>query len=429
MSKKILITDLNKDKFVDTLRNHNISIIEDIKGSKIYFSFDSNDNYKVLIRQKSINNNNIEMIDLSNQNLYGKVYNYLSSLDKRIAILCQNIWFCVELIDKENSFYDQQPKHGMVLTCIVKNDDEYINDISAINEYAELLDITPVPVLFDGKLNSKQIELIHYFLSTSKEDLELIFGETDNFASFFYKILSNDKSSFLNTGYNPELNKLIVRTSEHDMSFEILNPMSDTVNTSYIDFSMTYSIIVSEMLEFLYKNDYENIYVAGEDEENIYLNLMCELFVRFIEDKKNRIINFEFDVPPYIYLDSYKINRECLSSKLKVLVDSDPKIEFMFKTCYKIFRNPVKKTFGVIDEKLLRLLNIEINNLRSVVDKKLNFETIDILKKPGMLSFNDFVTVNTNKIINDYKTPDGKVVTNNTNVDDINNLAPNKDKK
>lgn len=408
MSKKILITDLNRDKFIDTLRNYNISIIEDVKGSKIYFSFDSNDNYKVLIRQKSLNNNNIEMIDLSNQNLYGKVYEYLSNIDKRIAILCQNIWFCVEMIGSDSTYYDKQPKHGMVLTSVVKNDDNYINDISTIKEYADLLDITPVPVVFDGKLSDKQIELINYFLSTRKEDLELIFGENDNFTSFFYKILSADKSSFLNSsGYNTELDKLIVRTSEYDMSFEILNPMSNTITPSYMDFSMTYSIIVSEMLEFLYKNDYENIYVAGEDEENIYLNLMSELFVRFVEDKKNRILNFEFDMPPYIYMDSYKINRECLSSKLKNLVDSDPRIEFIFKTCYKIFKNPVKKPFGVIDEKLLKLLNVEINNLRSVVDKKLNFETIDILKKPGMLSFNDFVVVNS-KMIDDYKTADGK---------------------
>ena len=79
------------------------------------------------------------------------------------------------------------------------------------------------------------------------------------------------------------------------MSFEILNPMSDAISLDYMDFSMTYSIIVSEMLEFLYKNDYENIYVVGEDEENIYLNLMCELFIRFIDNKKNRILNFEFD--------------------------------------------------------------------------------------------------------------------------------------
>lgn len=413
MSKKILITDLNKDKFIDTLRTYNISVVEDVKGSKIYFSFEP-ETYKVIIKQKSLNNNNIEMIDLSNQNLYGKVYEYLSNIDKRIAILCQNIWFCVELIDDTNTFYDKQPKHGMVLTSIIKNE-QYINDISVLNEYADLLDITHVPVIFNGKLNDKQIELINYFLSTRKEDLELIFGENDNFTSFFYKILSSDKTSFLNTGYNPELNKLIVRTSEYDMSFEILNPMSDAISLDYMDFSMTYSIIVSEMLEFLYKNDYENIYVVGEDEENIYLNLMCELFIRFIDNKKNRILNFEFDVPPYIYLDSYKINRECLPNKLKDLVDSDPRIEFIFKTCYKVFKNPVKKPFGVIDEKLLKLLNTEINNIRSVVDKKLRIETMDILKKPGMLSFNDFVIVN-KKIVDDYKTVDGKTVHHKTDI-------------
>jgi hypothetical protein len=330
--------------------------------------------------------------------------------------LISNIWFCVEIIDENNVYYSKKPLNNMVLTSI-NIDDRYINDINIINEYSELLGVTSIPTIYSGKLQEKQIEMINYFLNTNKDDLSLIFGETENFTSFFYKILSTNKSSFLNDDYH-DINKLIIRTKDDDISFELLNPLADNSN-EYMDFTLTYSIIVAEMLEFMYKTDYENIYITGEDYDNIYLNLMSELFVNMIENKNNRILKFEFDVPPYIYLDSYKINRDCLSSRMIDIINSDPRVEFIFKTCFKIFKNPVKKPFGVITEPLLVLLNKEIMVLSQSIDRKLRIETIDILKKSGTLGFNDFV------IIQDT-TADGKAFVGGKNIPDTLNT---KDKK
>jgi dsDNA-binding SOS-regulon protein len=370
----------------------------------------------VSIKQRSLRNDNIEMIDLSNQNMYGKTYLYLKSLDKRVIDLMSNIWFCVEIIDENNVYYSKKPLNNMVLTSI-NIDDRYINDINIINEYSELLGVTSIPTIYSGKLQEKQIEMINYFLNTNKDDLSLIFGETENFTSFFYKILSTNKSSFLNDDYH-DINKLIIRTKDDDISFELLNPLADNSN-EYMDFTLTYSIIVAEMLEFMYKTDYENIYITGEDYDNIYLNLMSELFVNMIENKNNRILKFEFDVPPYIYLDSYKINRDCLSSRMIDIINSDPRVEFIFKTCFKIFKNPVKKPFGVITEPLLVLLNKEIMVLSQSIDRKLRIETIDILKKSGTLGFNDFVKIQDT-------TADGKAFVGGKNIPDTLNT---KDKK
>ena len=45
-----------------------------------------------------------------------------------------------------------------------------------------------LPIMFQGVLSERMIEAIKYFINTSEDDLEYIFGEK-SFAFFFYKIL------------------------------------------------------------------------------------------------------------------------------------------------------------------------------------------------------------------------------------------------
>ncbi len=50
-----------------------------------------------------------------------------------------------------------------------------------------LFDVDMLPIVFQGKLTERMIEAIKYFINTSEEDLDYVFGEKRLFLSFFIK--------------------------------------------------------------------------------------------------------------------------------------------------------------------------------------------------------------------------------------------------
>ena len=142
------------------------------------------------------------------------------------------------------------PKNNLILTCIVKGT-KYKYNYSEIIEYAKLFNVDPLPVIFRGKLNEKQLEVINLFLHTSEKDLDFVFGE-NNFAYFIYKILNpNINNSFLMDEFNDNLEKIIIRINGNDeTSFEIFNPSYEKMEldnkTEYLE---NYSIILLNFLE------------------------------------------------------------------------------------------------------------------------------------------------------------------------------------
>jgi hypothetical protein len=67
------------------------------------------------------------------------------------------------------------PKNGLVLTSINKSG-KYTFLLEEIDEYS-LFDVDSLPVVYRGVLTDKMVEAIKYFINTSEEDLEYIFGE------------------------------------------------------------------------------------------------------------------------------------------------------------------------------------------------------------------------------------------------------------
>ena len=229
----ITLNELENLDILEEIFNNEITIQEDIQGSKIWVSWDGNE---FIIKQKSIKNDPINMIDLAMQNFYNDAVEYFNNLDNRVKSLLNKKWsFCFEYFPDEqpaNIKYDKIPKNKLILTNINKKG-KYSFNIDELEEYARLLDVDMVPIIFQGKLTETMKESIKYFLNTSEDDLDYIFGEK-SFTYFFYKILNpNIKNSFLmnEDNYQDNLQKLIIRINDKQMSFELLNPLYQKMNT------------------------------------------------------------------------------------------------------------------------------------------------------------------------------------------------------
>jgi len=397
MSKLVTLNGIDDQKLLDEIIDNEIIVIEDIQGSKIWVNWDGE---SFTIKPKSISNNAINLIDLAMQNYYNPATNYFNSLDSRVrGLLNKKWWFCFEYFPDEqpaNIEYQKLPKNNLVLTSICKNG-KYDYSIEELDEYARLFDVDVIPIVFQGKLSQRMIEAIKYFINTSEDDLEYVFGEK-SFAFFFYKILNPASgNSFLMDGENFQnnLEKLIIRVKDRDISFEILNPLykrvSDTNNTEFVEI---YTLILVNFLNFCQSVDLKDIKLKGEKKDEVYIYLMCKLYNIYLSEVKDDLVNFDFVIPEFFDKDKFKINRELISNKLtKEYISENDKLEYIFKVILGSFSKKRKKPIGVFTDNTVNLFNAFVDDISNYIDEYLNKIREVELTRAGLLDFGDFFEI------------------------------------
>jgi len=116
------LNELESEKFLNSIFKNEITVFEDIQGSKIWVNWDGN---IFTLKSKSINSEAINLVDLAMQNYYNPAINYFNSLDVRVkSLLNRKWWFCFEYFPDNqpaNIEYDRVPKNNLILTTIFKN--------------------------------------------------------------------------------------------------------------------------------------------------------------------------------------------------------------------------------------------------------------------------------------------------------------------
>lgn len=393
----ITINDHPKDEEVlNKIFNNEVVVFEDIQGSKIYVNWDGKN---FTIKPKSFNADAINILDLALQRYYNKAINYIYSFDDRIkSLMPKKWWFCFEYFPDEqpaNIKYDRMPKNNLILTGICKGK-KFNYTVDELREFANLFSTDYLPIIFKGKLNQDQIEAIKYFLNTSENDLDFVFGEK-NFAFFFYKLLnpSMQNSFLMYDDFQDNVEKLIIRCDDSDNSFELLNPLynriSEANNTEFVE---VYTLILLKFLEYMQLTDIEAIKLKGKKRDFIYINLMSNLFNMFMSDAKEDLMEFEFTIPKFFNKDKFKINTELITNKLtKELIEEDPKIEYIFKVILGSFNRKRKKPIGVFTTKTVELFNGFVEEINSMIDKRLNKLHELELKKSGLVDFDQYYDI------------------------------------
>jgi hypothetical protein len=402
MTKIVKLNKVNNtDEFIEQINNKELLIYEDIQGSKIYVKYSGE---KFIIKPKSVKNDELNFIDLTVQKFYNQAFIFFHSLPEHITdIINQNWWFVFEYFPDNqpaNVEYKKKPKNSLILTCILKGT-KYIYNYDELSEFSKLLDVDILPVLFKGKLSSKQLEIINLFLNTSEKDLKYVFGE-ENFSKFFYTILNpNVEHSFLmdNNEFNNNVEKLIIKIDgDNKYSFELLNPIHKKLslnnNTEYID---VYSLILINFLEFLQTEDINKIKLLKLSKEELYIELICKLFNTYLNNVKNDILEWNFHIPDFFKEDKFKININLIDNKKTIeYIKLDQKIEYSFKIILSSFYKKRKKPIGLFTEKTIELFNSTIDKISDKLDLILNINKEYKLKKTDVLNFKDFFNLDFN---------------------------------
>jgi len=396
MGKLINLNESESQDLLELIFGDDIIVFEDVQGSKIWVNWDGKE---FAIRPKSLSSEDINMIDLAMQNYYNPAVAYLKSLDDRVkSLLNKKWWFCFEYFPDSqpaNIEYDRMPKNGLVLSAIYKSG-KYAFEIDEMEEYSRLFDVDMQPVIFQGRLSERMIEAIKYFLNTSEEDLEYVFGEK-SFAFFFYKILnpSSESSFLMEEDFQKNLEKLIIRSKHRDVSFELLNPLySKSSEANSTDFVEIYTLILVNFMNFCQSIDLKDIKLKGGRKDEAYIYLMCRLFNFYVADLKQDLLDFEFTVPRFFDKDKFKINTELIENKMtKEYISESPKLEYIFKVILGSFTKKRKKAIGIFTEGTVKLFNLFVDDISKHVDTYLNKMHELELTRAGLLDFGDFFEI------------------------------------
>ena len=396
MSKLITLNGMNNDEVLNDLFTDEIFVYEDVQGSKIWVNWNGKE---FEIRPKSISSDPINLIDLAMQNYYNPALNYLNSLDERVkSLLNRKWWFCFEYFPDNqpaNIEYNRVPKNQLVLSSINKSG-KYEFLIDELDEYSRLLDVDVIPVIYQGSLTESMKEAIKYFIHTSEEDLDYIFGEK-SFAFFFYKVLNPkiDNSFLMDDDFQKNIEKLIIRSKTKDISFEILNPLykriSEDNNTEFVEI---YTLILVNFLNFCQSVNLEDIKLKGDKKDDIYIYLLSKLFNFYVSEIKQDLLDFDFVVPEFFDKDKFKINTELIKNKLtKEYIQEDEKLEYIFKVVLGSFNKRRKKPIGIFTENTVKLFNKFVDDIDNYISKYLNKLHEIELGRAGLLDFGDFFDI------------------------------------
>jgi len=390
------LNEIQDESVLNDIFNNEIIIFEDIQGSKIYVNWNGSN---FTIKSKSLSSDPINMIDLAMQNYYNNAISFFNNLDNRVkGLINKKWWFCFEFFPDNqpaNIEYNRVPKNNLVLTSIYKGN-KFDYTIDELEEYARLLDVDVIPVIFKGKLNEKVIEAIKYFLNTSESDLEYVFGEK-SFSYFFYKILSpQTQNSFLmNEDFQKNVEKLIIRIDGKDVSFEILNPLYKRISdTNSTDFVEIYTLILVNFLNFCQSIDFNQIKVKGNKRDEVYIYLICKLFNMYLSEVKDDIANFQFTVPEFFDKDKFRINTELIPNKMtKQFISEDKKFEYIFKVILGSFNKKRKKPIGVFTEGTINIFNNFVQMIQEKIDEFFNKKSEIELTRSGLIDFSQWFDV------------------------------------
>ena len=397
MSKLVTLNGSNDQELLSSIFDNEIVVFEDIQGSKIWVNWNGKE---FAIKPKSMSSEKLNLVDLAIQNYYNPAIKFFESLDIRVkSLLNKNWYFGFEYFPDNqpaNIEYSRVPKNNLVLTALNKSG-KYDFSIEELDEYARLFDVDMLPIVFQGKLNERMIEAIKYFINTSEDDLEYIFGEK-SFAFFFYKILNpSSQNSFLmdEEDYQNNLEKLIVRTIKGDLSFEILNPLykriSDNNSTEFVEI---YTLILVNFLNFCQSFNLDEIKLKGSKRDEIYIYLISKLFNVYISEVKQDLLDFDFTVPEFFDKEKFKINTELISNKLtKDYIKESDKLEYIFKVILGSFSKKRKKPIGVFTDNTVILFNVFVTDINNYIEKYMNKIHEVELTRAGLLDFGDFFEI------------------------------------
>ena len=231
----------------------------------------------------------------------------------------------------------------------------------------------------------------------TKEDLEFVFEEK-SFAFFFYKLLNpfSTNSFLMEDDFQNNVEKLIIRSKIGDISFELLNPLYERISSANdTEFVEIYTLILVNFLNFSQSITLKDIRLKSKRKDEMYIELRCNMFNKYMLNVKSDLVNFQFSIPEFFDKEKFKINKELIPNTItRQHLESDDKIEYIFKIILGSFKKKKKKAIGIFEEKTVIVFNKYIDDISKYIDTCLKIEQQRTATKKGLVDFGEYFEIN-----------------------------------
>lgn len=389
------IYDKKGEKFIKNLFNNHITIIENLDASKFSFQKDIDGNLNFYKRD---DRTPLNSIDRTFMIYYEKAIQYIESLDN-INEIPSNWRFCFKYFVNNapiNITYDEIPTNNLVLTHIVVKSKsgktvDVLDDIPLLKEWADKLQVAGPPVIYRGILKESQKRKLLDFLENNIEDIKEIFG-TESFIKYVLKILNPGlKKTLLNSDLDKPIDSIVFKFTDPNsneketVSAKIVDPYFKKFNTLKFKSprltSDTYSIVLFDILEFIAKNpDVISGQVLSTEPDKRYLELICDIFNKYVEQNKNKFDDFDFNNPDFSKNKFFRVNVELINNPTtKSYIDSSEIFQNILKVFISSFRKKRKKTTDILSINIIKNLNSIIDKIKNITETPIsgNFQTYE----------------------------------------------------
>jgi cytidyltransferase-like protein len=387
-------------EFVEKLFDMHVTINEKMDGSS--FQFEKNPYTSEVEFFKRNSTQPIGIVDRILMKYYEKPIEYINNLPKQRLEKLPKAWrFGLEYFSENHTHeiqYDRTPKNNLILSYIhVKNNNgkviRTIQDKEELNKWSDILGVERAPIIFQGKLDDEQKVKILEFLDTPFDSLKGIF-KTNSFVRHIVAILNpNLKKTALNNSLDQAIEGIVFRFSdlekEEVVLAKLVDPMfeqlsKDKTTSTSGNPSDIYSIAVVDMMQFINSLNLKKHKSKGKTFEERYIDFICDVFNKFIEESGAQYKNMDFQTPDFMKKDEFDLNDQFIKNDKTVeLVKSDKGYKQIFKIMLASFRKKKKKQVGIMNKEVLVQFNMTVDLIKDLLSHNLSESLLP--------SFTDFI--------------------------------------
>lgn len=376
------------NEFIKNLFNSFVTVNEKMDGSA--FTFERDPESGDFNFYKRDQRNPITLVDRTLMKYYEKPIQYIESLPPHIIQKIPRGWrFGLEYFATAKPVeiaYDRVPKNNLILSYVHKMEGgkikETIQDKSDLDNWADMLGVERPPIIFQGKLSEDQKIKILEFVNTPFSDLVNEF-KTKSFVAFIIGVLNPDlDKTTLNDDLEKAIEGVVFRFGDgEDSSEPVVAKMVDPVFTELAKSKYAerkekkpsdfLGITVLDVMNFILENGVDSFKVFGKTEDERYLSFMSDVFVKFLDENKEKYMDADFEEPEYLKREDFRVNKKMVSNREALAyMEENDSYESLFKLIVNQFRKIKKRTGGIISQGVIDQFNILIKEIESVISSK-----------------------------------------------------------
>ena len=366
----------------DKLLNHKCLVTERIDGSSFHVKRNGSD----FLYYKSGQKQEMNVVDRTIVRYYENAIRHFKSIDTAAVEDMPFDWkFGFEYLGDNKTIdieYDVLPKNNLVLTHIQvlqpSNPNKIrkvIRDTKVLNKWAEKLEVAAPPVLFEGVLDSRQKDELKSMLAISIDEFRQSYNIPDkpSFTRAIYGIFNeNKKNSALMNDLSKDVSGFVINFHDGKELKTFLLERFDKTSRIERTPSDMYQISILDLVEFFIGTDMSGVKLNAESPDYRYLELMSEMFNKYIEKNATKYIGAKFDSADFAESPMFELNHKFIENEKTLTLVQDKTLAELFKITLGSFRKKRTKESEFISGDVMRELNEVIEKIDDLIMAKTN---------------------------------------------------------